>query len=67
MARRREHLSAYLHTCVSAYLHKNKIIKKTRKNQYTPSESNDQHLNIKVLAGSIAYMSICVFSEEITA
>ena len=57
MARRWEH---HLRICVSAYLRANKITQKTRNN-------TDQHLKIRVPAGSNAYLCICVFSKEITA
>ncbi len=58
MARRREHLSAYLRICVSA---RQQNHKKTGNNYQTPSENSDQHLKIKVPAGSNAYLRICVF------
>jgi hypothetical protein len=64
MARRRDHLcvSAYLRVCGPTKSHT-----KTRNNHLTPSENNDQHLKKRVLAGSNAYLRICVFSKEITA
>jgi len=67
MARRREHLSAYLRTCISAYLRDKKSQKKTGNNRPTPSENSVQHLKKKVPAGSNAYLRSCVFSKEITA
>jgi len=63
----REGGNTYLRICVSAYLCNNKITKKTGNNHLTPSENSDQHLKIKVPAGSNAYLCICVFSKEITA
>ena len=60
--------NTYLHICVSAYLHNNKITKKQEIIiRYHPSENNVQHLKIKDPATSNAYLSICVFSKEITA
>jgi hypothetical protein len=46
MARRREHISAYLRICVSAYLCScvQKNHKKTGNNHWKPSENNNQHL-----------------------
>ena len=61
MARRWEHLSAYLRICVSAYLRNNKITQKTGNNHLTLSENSVQHLKIKVPAGSNAYAYLYIF------
>ena len=55
----RESGNTYLRCSVSVYLRANKITKK-QDNHQTPSEQNDQHLKIRVPAGSNAYLRICV-------
>jgi hypothetical protein len=58
MARRREHLSAYLRICAQGHQQNHK------KNQ----EIIIRHrLKKKFPAGSNAYLHICIFSKEITA
>jgi hypothetical protein len=61
MARRREHLSAYLRISVSGQQQNHK---KSRKNQ---ERIIRHHLKKNVPAGSNAYLRICIFSKEMTA
>jgi hypothetical protein len=61
MARRWEHLSAYLHICISGQQQNHKKIKKNQ-------ERIIRHrLKKTVPAGSNVYLHICIFSKEITA
>jgi dephospho-CoA kinase len=61
MARRREHLSAYLRICVSGRQQNHKKIEKIQERIIR------YRLKKNVPAGSNAYLRICIFSKEITA